>query len=336
MKKEKKILYLDQFAVSNMYEADPTSAWGLLRHTIKEKLSKGKLSCPMPLEHLYETVGRSNKDENGNLNEVYNRSITEQHNFFRELANGKAFYGYEEVAATEIIMLLRRGKINPIKSIYFHDAIFAQINISDVYEDGHSFNVESHQYNRKLSQGVNELRKMTQSLNNDIRTKNKKSAAPLFLKVIVRLQANNYIDGLKDLYQKGYVKVRGVKCGTSELPHKVDMLIYNLVKKKGITKGETERLIHEIETKGFDRIPSMYIRSLLSADIAVCDKQQVPNDEIDLDRAAVGLRISDYFFADNDKKLTIEKYKLDEKYQTKVYSGKKDSVISLTKELSSL
>ena len=187
-----------------------------------------------------------------------------------------------------------------------------------------------------MTQGVNELREITQPLNKDIRTKNKKSTDPLFLKAIVHLQANKYIDGLKDLYQKGYVKVRGVKCGTSELPHKVDMLIYNLVKKKGITKRETERLIHELETNGFDRIPSMNIRSLLSADIAVYDKQQVPNDEIDLDRAAVGLRISDYFFADNDKKLTIEKYKLDKQYHTKVFSGKKDSVTSLTEVLSAL
>jgi len=336
MKKEKKILYLDQFAVSNMYDAAPTSAWGLLRLVIQEKVSRGLLLCPMPLEHLYETAGRSNKDENGNLNEVYNRSITEQHDFFRELAHGKAFYGYEEIAATEIIMLLRHGKINPIKSIYLHDAIYAQINISDIYEDSHFFNVESHQYNRNLAHSVNELRELTQPLNNDLRIKNKKSTDPLLLKVIVRLQANNYIDGLKDLYQKGYVRVRGVKCGTSELPHKVDMLIYNLVKKKGITKGETKRLIHELETNGFDRIPSMNIRSLLSADIAVYDKQQPPNDEIDLDRAAVGLRISDYFFADNDKKLTIEKYKLDKQYHTKVFSGKKDSVTSLTEVLSKL
>ncbi len=80
----------------------------------------------------------------------------------------------------------------------------------------------------------------------------------------------------------------------------------------------------------------MYIHSLLSADLALYDKHQVPNDEIDIDRAAVGLRISDYFFADNEKKLTIEKYRLDKQYQTKVYSGKKESVMSLTEELSSL
>ena len=146
---------------------------------------------------------------------------------------------------------------------------------------------------------------------------------------------DRYIDGLKDFYQKGYVKVRGVNCGTFEGLNKVDILIFYLTKKK-INKRETEKLIRELETNGFERIPSMYIHSLLSADLALYDKQQVPNDEIDIDRAAVGLRISDYFFADNEKKLTIEKYRLDKHYQTKVYSGKKESVMSLTEELSSL
>ena len=335
MRKEKKILYLDQFAVSNMYDATPNSAWGMLRQTIREKVNKGVLSCPMPLEGLYETVGRSTKDKFGNHNNEYTRKIIEQHIFFRELANGTAFYGYEEIAATEIIMLLRQGKINPIKSIYLHDALYAQIDISDIYEEGHTFNEENRQYNRNLSQGVNELREITQPLNNELRTKKKKSTDPLFLNVLIRLQVNNYLEGLKDFYQKGDVKVRGVDCGSFVIPHKVDLLIYKL-KKKRINKRETEKLIYELKNNGFERIPSMNILSLLSADIALNDKQQVPNDEIDLDRAAVGLRISDYFFADNDKKLTIEKYKLDRQYQTQVFSGKEDSVTSLTKVLSAL
>jgi hypothetical protein len=335
MRKERKILYLDQFAVSNMYNAAPTSAWGMLRHTIQEKVSKGVLSCPMPLEHLYETVGRSNKDKTGNQNEEYSRKIIEQHDFFRELANGTAFYGYEEIAATEIIMLLRQGKINPTKAIYLHKAPYAQIDISDIYDEGHAFNEDNHIYNRNLSQGVNELREITQPLNNDIRTKQKKSIDPLLQKAIVRSLVDSYIVGLKGFCQKGYVKVRGVNCGTFEGLHKVDLLIYKLTKKR-INKRETEKLIKEFETNGFDRIPSMNIHSVLSADLALFDKQQVPNDEIDIDRAAVGLRISDYFFADNEKKLTIEKYRLDRQYQTKVYSGKKDSVMSLTEELSSL
>ena len=75
MKMEKKILYLDQFAMSNMYNAASTSLWGVLRQTIQEKVSKGGLLCPMSLEHLYETVGRSNKDITGNHNVVFKKDI---------------------------------------------------------------------------------------------------------------------------------------------------------------------------------------------------------------------------------------------------------------------
>lgn len=335
MKKTKKILYLDQFAVSNMYDAAPASIWEQLRTTIQEKVSKGVLSCPMSLEGLYETLGRSNRDSMGNPNSDYSKRIIEQYNFYRELAHGTAFYGYEEIAATEIIMLLRQGKINPIKSIYIHKAPYAQIDISDLYEIGHAFNEENHKYYRKLFQGVNEFREAAQSINNNFSAKQKKIDNPLFVKALVRLMVNNYIEGLKDFYQKGYIKVRSVNNGTYESFNKIDVLIYNLTKKR-INRKETEKLIEEFETNGFNRIPSMNIHNWLSADIALCNKRQVPNDEIDLDRAAIGLRISDYFFADNDKKLSIEKYKLNEKYHTKIYSGKKDSITSLIKELSSI
>lgn len=71
-----------------------------------------------------------------------------------------------------------------------------------------------------------------------MRTKKKISTDPLFLNALVRLQVNKYIDGLKDAYQRGYVKVRGVNCGSFEMSHEVDFLIYILIKKKGITKGK--------------------------------------------------------------------------------------------------
>lgn len=61
----------------------------------------------------------------------------------------------------------------------------------------------------------------------------------------------------------------------------------------------------------------MNIRSSLNADMAVNGKSQTPNDVIDIDRAAIGLRISDYFFADNEKKLAIERCQLDKNIRLK-------------------
>ena len=101
--------------------------------------------------------------------------------------------------------------------------------------------------------------------------------------------------------------MRGVDCNSQQLPNKVDFLILKL-SRKNITQKNVETLIRELSTRGFDRIPSMDIRSILAADIALSDKRQTPNDEIDLDRASIGLRVSDYFFADHEKKLAIEKY----------------------------
>ena len=113
-------------------------------------------------------------------------------------------------------------------------------------------------------------------------------------------------------------------------------LLLKLLCDKRLDKRLAQKLICELETHGFEKIPSMNIRSSLNADMAVNGKSQTPNDVIDIDRAAIGLRISDYFFADNEKKLAIERCQLDKKYQTKIYSAKKDSVSSLITELSEL
>ena len=152
--KRKKILYLDQFAVSNMYNAVPTSLWGQLRNIIIEKVNNRILSCPMPLEHLYETLGRSNMGENGNESIEYSKQIAQQHHFFSEIAKGTTFYGYEEIAATEIMMLLRQGNVKPIQSMYFHKAYYADIEILDIYAKGHKFNKDNHFYNQELFKNV--------------------------------------------------------------------------------------------------------------------------------------------------------------------------------------
>lgn len=54
-----------------MYQAAPISMWGLLRDVIIEKVNKGMLSWLMPLEYLYETAGRSDKDSDGEKNIEY-------------------------------------------------------------------------------------------------------------------------------------------------------------------------------------------------------------------------------------------------------------------------
>lgn len=329
--KRKKILYLDQFAVSNTYNAAPTSLWGQLSTIIIEKVNEGILSCPMPLEHLYETLGRSNIDEYGNENVEYSNQIAQQHRFFCEIANGTAFYGYEEIAATEIMMLLRQGYVKSIQSMYFHKAYYADIELLDVYTKGHTFNKENHFYNQELFKDVNGLREAVKKAGQALG----KPSKSLALNDLCKMQTWVYIDGLKELCRKGEVKVRGVQCGDFNIPNKVDLLLKKLCDKR-IDKRLVQKLIRELEAHGFEKIPSMNIRSSLNAEMAINGKKQTPNDEIDIDRAAIGLRISDYFFADNEKKLAIERCQLDEKYQTKVYSAKKDSVSSLITELSEL
>ena len=228
-------------------------------------------------------------------------------------------------------MLLRQGNVKPIQSMYFHKAYYADIEILDIYAKGHKFNKDNHFYNQELFKDVNGLREDMKKAGQEL-SKPDKSLA---LDYLCKIQTRAYIEGLKELCRKGVVNVRGVQCGKINIPNKVDLLLKLLCDKR-LDKRLAQKLICELETHGFEKIPSMNIRSSLNADMAVNGKSQTPNDVIDIDRAAIGLRISDYFFADNEKKLAIERCQLDKKYQTKIYSAKKKSVSSLITELSEL
>ena len=83
-----------------------------------------------------------------------------------------------------------------------------------------------------MFQGVNEFIESVKPINNDNSAKQKKIVDPLLIGDLVRIMVKKYIEGLKDFYQNKCVKVRWVNCGTFEGFNKVDVLLYNLTKKK--------------------------------------------------------------------------------------------------------
>jgi hypothetical protein len=65
---KKKCIYLDQFAVSDMIDADNKSIWSDIRMKLFELHKNGLIFCPLSTEHYFETSqknieGAKNHDE---------------------------------------------------------------------------------------------------------------------------------------------------------------------------------------------------------------------------------------------------------------------------------
>jgi hypothetical protein len=131
----------------------------------------------------------------------------------------------------------------------------------------------------------------------------------------------------------GHIFIRGVSFESGNVPHWIDQLIFQLTTKHRITKKETKFLISELEKNGFDNIPTLDIRTSLSAIISVYNKKETVNDQIDIMRISSGLPISDVLLTDSQRKKEIVESGLHEKYKTKIYSGTKSDLEELILEL---
>ena len=80
-------------------------------------------------------------------------------------------------------------------------------------------------------------------------------------------------------------------------------------------------------------IPTLDIRTSLSALISVQNKKETVNDQVDIMRISSGLPLSDILFTDSARKKEIEELELDKKYKTLVFSGKKEDLDNLINEL---
>jgi len=107
MKKRQQIIYLDQFSVSEMIFGEGT--WKTIRALLVNAVEKGKVLCPIPLEHFVETVGMERS------------KAIQQDQFFKSISRGKCFLTWEEIAANEIMLYTKFKKNKSIFADYIKD-----------------------------------------------------------------------------------------------------------------------------------------------------------------------------------------------------------------------
>lgn len=312
-KNDLKIIYLDQFAAVGLFESE-SKEWVRIKELIVTGVKRNKIICPLSLEHYIET---SQKEEM--------KAIDLDTEFYK-ISGGYAFKSELFITPKLIISLLREEDIT--LSTYMYDDIFK--NILCEKEKFDTFTNAKKQLNEKISEATvlaNEIRKTTR--NNRIDTKTKQ----LMISVHKSISVNEFITRLKDLLMNKRIAIRGVPFGSGAIPNWIDQMIFQLTNKYTLTAKEALLLIMEFEKYGFNNIPTLDIRTSLSAIISVLNKNETVNDQIDIMRIATGLPISDLFLTDKQRKAEIVELGLDRKYKTKIYSGTKNDLDELALDL---
>ncbi|HZL08388.1 MAG TPA: hypothetical protein VFC65_00205 [Prolixibacteraceae bacterium] len=303
------IIYLDQFASIGLFESK-SREWKKIREWIITGVENKKIICPLSAEHYLETAQKEKQ-----------KAIALDTEFYK-ISGGFAFKSELFITSQLIISLIRQNNVT-LKT-YLYDEIFKNV-LSDE-RNINTFKKTKKQLNDNIAEGTqlaNEIRKITRDNRSDLKTKQQLILAHKSVNI------SEFISRLNDLLSEGHIFIRGVPFESGDVPHWIDQLIFQLTNKHRITKKETILLISELEKFGFNNIPTLDIRTSLSAIISAYNKNETVNDQIDIMRISTGLPISDILLTDKQRKNEILELGINEKYHTKIYSGTKNDLEEL-------
>lgn len=300
-------IYLDQFAASNLLDTPSNKTWEEISKLLQDKLAAGRIICPVPPEHFLESVNK--KQDNAMTMDKR----------FAILARGLAFKPEAFVTAGHIISLLRN---TPLDQNTFCDKLARPDTLTNnkTYDDFKARHALLNSQVTEITAVQNELRKIT----------GQKRFSPITMAPLVQLikarEIKPFHDLLDEVINKGYFISKEVRFETGEVIHWADYVMQILIAHYRLNIWEAIFLKEIVTRTGFDRIPSLDIRVILTANLAAEHKKVTVNDQIDIMRLSTGLPPSDLLFTDRQRKFELQQTGLAEKYRTKVFCGVKEDL----------
>jgi len=306
-------LYLDQFAISNIVEDN--AQWIKIKQLIEKGVAQNVLVCPMSAEHFLETAG---KKEAGAI---------DHNDYFKKISGCLLLKPHAFITAQLLISSIRKNNIT--KNTFLNKP-----NPAYIYKDSL----------QKLRDTVSDFKGMIEeatTVSNEIRAaaRDKKIESKMHESLMATTKAislKEFTDRLQELLKTGGITIQGVKFEKREVPFWADYIIDILIKKHKMNTLEGIKLLTKLNKEGFSGISTLEVRSTLVGYMAVLQKKQTANDEIDLGRIASAMQLSDCMVIDGARKSEIIATGLDKKYGTKILSGKSDDVIELEKLLATI
>lgn len=300
-KDQKKVIYLDQFCTSGMFDDVGSNSWKEIKDLLILGFKKGKLICPLSFEHFLESSQRSIK------------SGIKLNNSFQEISGDYIYKNELLITSQLIISLIRKNNLTPNTFFYFGEKILFNDpeNFNRIGKTKKEFDIMSNDY----VEFTNDIRELYRVNKTDVETNE------LLYKATKSITINKFNERLKEILTNKYIKIRGDKFLDKEVPNWIDSIIYRLLYVHRINLKETDTLIKHIEKFGFDFIAPLNIKTSLRALGAIQQKKEIESDHIDFMRLSTGLPSSDILFTDKRRKNEVITLKLDEKYNCKVFAG---------------
>jgi hypothetical protein len=310
-------LYLDEFAASRVFAEVPAEGWEEIAALIKQGVSAGKFLCPYSVEQMIESSGLDRMSASFLDNET------------RKFSSGWCFYNEADISANYLICRVRQTKMQ--KHHFIHQDQQTRLGKSDVYEEIGKLNETFRQMIKEAAHSVNIIREAARN-----GSRGKKDTRDFLVKQI----KNDYTEELqKRMFWLGYYgsyDPAPITLAGLDLLFWADEVSRILTGKHFMTQIEAQSAFWVLEKEGIDAVPSLSIRASLEAMIAYKGTIETPNDQMDILRIAGALPFADIMLIDGAKAHDVRELKLDKKFQTNIYSGKKKDLENLRELLTDL
>jgi len=328
MRKRQYVIYLDQFSVSEMIFGE--GVWETIRTLLVNAVESGKIICPIPLEHFIETAGLER------INAI------QQDQFFKSISHGRSFYPWEYIAANEIIFYTKFKKNKRILAGYIRE-LDGDYDIENEATYQKHRQIREEYLSTKDKEDLNHIRQLSRdsiganvdkaSLSKEEKKERRRQRN--------KLEANkeNIKDALSFLAVKPYINLfREISIGKKLQAnllylHRPEERIALFLCQKRFTGRNFLSASNEFQRNLFANIPSLYTYYSLKMYYANNQMIEKANDDIDWERIASGIFISDLMLIDRRQKCAIQTMGIDKKYGTELYSNKHDDVIALKDKL---
>jgi hypothetical protein len=297
---KKLIIYLDQFAVSNMIDAKEGDIWYDIKNNIEKYHKNGEIICPMSAEHVLETSQRD-----------FQRASM-QNDFYWKISDRYTFWNLSYMIAWQIYKLFKRN---------ISDFYFLKYNPNWDLAEEKCYNFIHLLFKKEKEDksfdcfNKSELNIVTKSkiLNYD---KYNKVAIQEILEQNYLLAFRQKISSIIENFD--YIN-DSLKSNSERID--IDPTILCLIFRFQFSKDDFCDLRDEIDKFGAEQIDSLYIRNKLVSYLNVNGGNTSMNDIIDYNRIATGLPYSDILFCDKKFKRYVIELGLDKKYSAKVLSA---------------
>mgnify|MGYP001755603792 CR=1 FL=1 len=299
----KSVVYLDQFAISNMVDAKEGDIWYDVKKVIEKYHSDGKIICPMSAEHVLETSQRDFK------------RAGMQDEFFWEISDGYTFWALPYIIAGQICELIKSKDLDTFYLEYNPNWNLAEEKCYNIvkllFRDG------KNDVNQNFgSFGRSKLNKIVKSkiLHFD---KHKKALLQEILKQSQLFVFKQKIDFVVENFD--YIN-ETIKSSPEQLIE-IDLIILCLILCFQFSKQDFCCLRSKLYMFEAKRIKSLDIEFNLCSYLHVNGGKVSMNDIVDYRRIATGLPYSDVLFCDKKYKRYIIELGLNKRYDAKICSG---------------